>query len=349
MRHRTAFTLIELLVVIAIIAILIGLLLPAVQKVRAAAARTQCQNNLKQLGLACMNYEGANRGFPPALTGYYNPSAVPVNWGTYVLPYIEQANLYNQYDFTSGYWPASSSGNAGIKGSNVNSAVVSTMVKTFLCPAAPARPNPYAVSWSFPGYPPVGPYTCANGDYSNILNVDPNEISSLGLGALYPGYNSGSFPPPANLNGVLQPDSSTPVTAITDGTSNTILITEFAGKMELYVAGLKDTGQTLLGGPQAPFPNPTSGLLLYGGLGGWGDPANGADTLWGSSTDGTSGPNGPCLMNCSNNFGMYSFHTGGCNAVFADGSVHFLTQGTAANILIALATMQGGEATATNY
>lgn len=347
--NRRAFTLIELLVVIAIIAVLIGLLLPAVQKVRDAAARTQCMNNLKQLGLACANYEGVNHGYPPALTGYYNPAAAPVNWGTFVLPYIEQGNLYNLYDFTSGYWPVGSSGNAGFNGSNVNSTVVSTPIKTFICPSTP-RPNPdYAVSWGFPGYPPVGPYTCANGDYSNILDVDPGEIAYLGLGASYPGYNSGSFPPPGNLNGILQPDSATTVGMITDGASNTILLTEFAGKMEMYIAGGRDTGLTLLGVPQAPYPTPTSGPLLYGGLGGWGDPSNGADELWGSSADGTVGPNGPCLMNCSNNFGMYSFHTGGCIAVFADGSVHFLNQATAANVLIALATMQGSEPTADNY
>ncbi len=345
---RRAFTLIELLVVIAIIAILIGLLLPAVQKVREAASRTQCINNLKQLGLACMNYEGVNRGFPPALTGWYNPAAAPVNWGTFLLPYIEQGNLYNQYDFTKGYWPVTSSGNAGIVGSDTNSAIVTTSLKLHLCPSTP-RSNPYySVAWGFPGYPPVGPYTAANGDYSNILCVDPGEIAYLGLGASYPGYNAGSFPPPANLNGVFQPDTSTPMAMITDGTSNTVLLTEFAGKMELYNAG-KDTGLTLLGVPQAPYPTPTMGPLLFGGLGGWGDPANGADELWGSSADGTVGPNGPCLMNCSNNFGMYSFHTGGCTAVFADGSVHFLTQGIAPNILIALATMQGSEPIANNY
>ncbi|HTU91976.1 MAG TPA: DUF1559 domain-containing protein [Gemmataceae bacterium] len=348
-RFRRAFTLIELLVVIAIIAVLIGLLLPAVQKVREAASRTQCMNNLKQLALACMNYEGVNRGFPPALTGYYNPSAAPVNWGTFLLPYIEQSNLYNQYNFTCGYWPVGSSGNAGINGSNSNSAVVSTSLTIFLCPSVPVSRNPYVVTWGFPGYSTVGPYTCANGDYSNILCVDPGEIALLGLGASYPNYNSGSFPPPSNLNGVFQPDSSTTVGMITDGTSNTILLTEFAGKMEMYIAGSRDSGLTLLGVPQAPYPTPTSGPLLYGGLGGWGDPSNGADELWGSSADGTIGPNGPCLMNCSNNFGMYSFHTGGCPAVFADGSVHFLTQATAANVLIALATMQGSETTADNY
>ena len=107
-----------------------------------------------------MSYEGVYGGFPPALTGWYNPSAPPVNWATFLLPYIEQGNLYNQYDFTKGYWPATSSGNAGISGSNVNSSVVSTTVKTFLCTSVPPRPPAYAVTWGFPGYSSVGPYTC---------------------------------------------------------------------------------------------------------------------------------------------------------------------------------------------
>ena len=110
-----------------------------------------------------MNYEGVKRGFPPALTGYYNPAAAPVNWGTFLLPYIEQDNLYRQYDFTKGYWPATSSGNAGIAGSNSNSAIVTTPVKTFRCPSTPSSAPAYAVSWSYPGYPPVGPYTRQRG------------------------------------------------------------------------------------------------------------------------------------------------------------------------------------------
>jgi prepilin-type N-terminal cleavage/methylation domain-containing protein len=92
-RSRAAFTLIELLVVIAIIAVLIGLLLPAVQKVRETASRMSCQNNLRQIGLACYSFESVNQRFPT--NGGWDPVLHPTSWLTLLLPYIEQNNLYN--------------------------------------------------------------------------------------------------------------------------------------------------------------------------------------------------------------------------------------------------------------
>ena len=148
LRNRFAFTLIELLVVIAIIAVLIGLLLPAVQKVREAASRAKCSNNLKQLAIGCHAYHDVNNKFPP---GHINSGGGNNDWGwgTFLLPYIEQANRLDQMnpDLTiggTGQYPAASTG-----------AIYTDPISTYICPSDESQnTNPHYGGHSKSNYPP---------------------------------------------------------------------------------------------------------------------------------------------------------------------------------------------------
>jgi len=301
---RRAFTLIELLVVIAIIAVLIGLLLPAVQKVREAAARMSCTNNLKQLALACVNYEVANQKFPPS-----NTTAPPLNgWAALVLPQLEQENVRNLYVISANWYdPANATARAA-------------PVKTFLCPSA----NGSRAGLSDFAGAPGSPFSGAAWDYTNVAVVAPSLLTYLG-------YDGGPLFS-STWRGVMSSKGST-VAEITDGLSNTILVTEDANRPEFWVKGKRVTAVAPAGyggaGPGA----------VFGGV--WADHQKGFG-IDGASADGFT-PVGECAINCTNSFEVYAFHPSGANAAMADGSVRLLRDTMPIRVLAALCTRAGGE------
>ncbi|CAN0069804.1 unnamed protein product [Phaeothamnion confervicola] len=299
---RSAFTLIELLVVIAIIAILIGLLLPAVQKVREAAARMSCSNNLKQLALACHNYESAMGGYPPVYLSGNQPG-----WVTAILPYIEQDNLAR-------LWPE------GLNPVNTDwktpalTPVVSTVLKVQTCPSSPVGGKVLGAADGFA-------FTAATADYAATASFNTTLYPLL--------YPNGA----ADTTAPMQVGVNAKITSVTDGTSNTLLLVEMSGRPFWYLPNKQRSAGT------------TNNPRTYG-FGFWAH--NNAHNISTFTSDGSA--NGTeCAVNCSNQFGVYSFHTSGANVAFADGSIRSLSQSVSPATLAALVTRAGGEVISGDY
>ncbi len=345
-RTRNAFTLIELLVVIAIIAILIGLLLPAVQKVRDAAARIQCTNNLKQLGLALHGYHDANGGFPPygfdfatapatTPTNPYGPQTQGHSAFGLILPYIEQGSIMSMGRIDRSvidavnFPPPYGTNTAG-----------SAVVKTYLCPAAPARVVDYAPYFVVNGIPNAGPLKLGPSDYAPLKGVHQTFINNCAPGMLagITTNAAGVFGRLPKITGNTSP-TDVRITDITDGTSNTILVVEDAGRMQVYAK----RAARMPNNPPAPGSPPTPngpGWTLNAAY----EDYNIKVTIDGFDATGTLNRQGCCVINCSNQDEIYSFHTAGAMSLRGDGSVQFLKESVAPGILVALTSYQGGEA-----
>jgi prepilin-type processing-associated H-X9-DG protein/prepilin-type N-terminal cleavage/methylation domain-containing protein len=296
--RRIAFTLIELLVVLAIIAVLIGLLLAAVQRVREAANRIKCGSNLKNVGLALHNFENTHGRFPPGgVEGPFRPAGVMNDtyhgWGPFLLPYLEQQGLANRYRWDKDF------------SDPANQPTLTLHLKILQCPSA--EQDRYVTASDFDNWSYGGKGACT--DYAPVWEVD------RGLAA------RGLIDRVGNYQGALPVNFMARVADLSDGTSVTILVTEDAGRPRLWRVGRQ------LQGPVGGCP--------------WSGWPNGI-TLMGSTVDGVNRP-GPCAVNCTNDHEVYSFHPGGANALFADGSVHFLKAGMDIRVLAGLMTRAGGE------
>jgi prepilin-type N-terminal cleavage/methylation domain-containing protein/prepilin-type processing-associated H-X9-DG protein len=344
--RRRGFTLIELLAVIAIIAILIGLLIPAVQRVREAANRMSCSNNLKQIGLAAHAYHDAAGRFPPAVQMPYaqeendpltGGSANPFgpNWAIYLLPYIEQQALFAQAN------PASYPGTlnlADLTSYNLSwRQVRGTTIKTFLCPSDRGNDTPFTdpngapaeANWA------RGNYACSSGSADTDHHINGN-----------PGTNNPPFPG-LSKGPVMSINFGCRIADITDGTSNTFLFHE----VRIGINSADRRGTWALGMPGASSVcagrdfNPTPNDMLDQS-----DEIEGCPGFWYS---GIGTRDGMGCVNDPTSFGMgaqaRSRHPGGVNACYADGHVQFVSDSISQMTWVLLQSTNDGKVLGSDF
>lgn len=330
-RHsgQRGFTLIELLVVIAIIAILIALLLPAVQQAREAARRTQCKNNLKQLGLALHNFHDTYGRFPPGGAQDQEPfgtlatgSGWGSSWKVYILPYVDQAPIFSKWQFSgssSGYTHA---GNMALTNGLI--------IAAYRCPSS-SMPERYAASNNGGAIQMITSYTGTSGGYSDTgaTNKAPFNVAQSS------GYGMGS------ANGLIFANSQTKFRDCVDGTSNTFIVHEESDH-------LRDANNQ-------PIPGSYTAITSQGPHG-W-TMGTGTSSVGTSYTDRTFNcstiryrinqrglPNsGATSHNTGRNIPMSSQHVGGAHVLMTDGAVRFLSENMNFDTLVRLASINDGD------
>jgi len=312
LRSRSGFTLIELLVVIAIIAVLIGLLVPAVQKVREAANRMSCTNNLKQMGLSLLHYESTQGAFPPASTAPPGTTTPPPpyrhGWVAFTLGGIEQENVFKAYTLGANWFDPP------------NAAAIAIPLKVYHCPSAQFGRTATSKSSVY------GTRTAAAWDYGNV-NVS----------ASAPGYAGTANA--ERRKGVMNDREGSRIADVLDGLSNTLLVSEVANRPQLWVKGRLRTDIL------AQTSNFPAGIVAPGETTGgvWAEHQK-TISVGGASADGTiTLGGGPCAINCTNDWEIYAMHPAGANGLFADGSVRLMSANMNIATLAALCSRSGGE------
>jgi prepilin-type N-terminal cleavage/methylation domain-containing protein len=336
--NRRGFTMVELLTVIAIVGMLIGILVPALQSARETARRSQCLNNIRQVGMAvlvcaetkrwlpaaCYSADSANVAkFPKAPEG--NPGRREHSWRAVIMPYLEEGSTLKNYDMNKHWWDQTSNagGNAADPSLGVpvdsNAAVAMAHVNVFVCPSAPPvqKVSVPAAPVSDSARPALGAWL------KNPGIADLETITGVNQGVVSPErYPSGS----SAAKGILEKDRVTRLREVADGMGKTILALECAGRPMVY----RGSG------------NPVPGEVHRGS--GWAD-SLGPFMVSAIREDGLPGasPNAGVPMGVTNDGAPFAFHRGGVNAVFGDSSARYLEPDMEIDVFCALVTKAGGE------